>query len=214
MEIKNDHVVEGLRWLLVQSKGTKIEDLLTGYLDRVQVIEDVIDDLSVALDPATATGVNLDRFGTLVGLARGSYDDTTYRALISLQVYINKCNCTEVDVFYIMTRLQEILGLDTYFELFQRDPAGLDIHGWAYEYNSHTIDAQVLALLKPAGVHFTFFYKVDPQGTGNSSLCCTSGDIIFIPLAQRTGLSLADITEFNNGGSTSYGLLSVAEEIV
>jgi len=68
---------------------------ISAFAADLQTIEDCLASIPSLLDPAVATGVNLDRVGELVGQSRVlttgvELDDATYRIFIALRILRNK----------------------------------------------------------------------------------------------------------------------------
>lgn len=82
-----DHVKRALKRSLTQYRGKeKHEGFITAVVNQVQDIEDAIFFMIDARSLAQATGLQLDNLGTLVGRARGGFDDDFYRILLYVQI--------------------------------------------------------------------------------------------------------------------------------
>lgn len=90
----SDHCADGLSQLIIQYQNTgRLKSLICSYLDRVQAIEDDLNDLlTTALDVDSATGAALDNLGTLVGESRGGLGDDQYRKAVRTRILINRAN--------------------------------------------------------------------------------------------------------------------------
>lgn len=95
-------VRDSLDRLISQFKGkTILAAELTSYLNRIQEIEDTLWDiilgrsLGVVLSPggvtlASASGIQLDTIGKIVGCPRAGLSDTDYLVALAAQIYVNR----------------------------------------------------------------------------------------------------------------------------
>lgn len=85
-----DHEGEGLGELLSQLQAKpKITALVAALLGPVQALEDNLSLLRLERLLSTALGAQLDQYGLLVGEARGSLLDATYRLFIQARILAN-----------------------------------------------------------------------------------------------------------------------------
>ena len=93
LEHNENHVDEGLALLIMTFKGKpRIEAVLTSYLEQVQVLEDDFWEVFSNRWVDTATGIQLDRLGEIVGETRQSSSDDEYRAFIRARIRVNRSN--------------------------------------------------------------------------------------------------------------------------
>jgi len=83
------------RVLMQYRESTKLRGTITDIAELFQALEDVGCQISTLRDIATATGVNLDDIGELVGVSRvlssgTSLSDANYRLLIAQRILRNK----------------------------------------------------------------------------------------------------------------------------
>lgn len=79
--------------LAEEYKGkTRIEDILCAFTNTIQELEFVFQDLKANRSINTATGIQLDDIGEIVGLARQGLTDAQYQIAIKLQIVINTSN--------------------------------------------------------------------------------------------------------------------------
>ncbi len=86
-----DHILRALDRLPEQYRGKqRIAAFISTFIQQVQDIEDAQGQLQVGRHVTSATGVNLDGVGKIVGLARiPGQSDETYRALIQIRIVQN-----------------------------------------------------------------------------------------------------------------------------
>lgn len=88
-----DYVLEALNLLLEQFKDKEnIEDLLSSFIQQIQLGEDVTFDLYSERLLDTAIGAQLDVLGTIVGQDREWSNDEEYRIYIKARIAINRSN--------------------------------------------------------------------------------------------------------------------------
>lgn len=71
------------------AESNKIFDLITPFINQVQNIEDMLDDLRKLRWIINATGLQLDNIGTIVDLSRQGMSDTDYRTAIYRKIQFN-----------------------------------------------------------------------------------------------------------------------------
>lgn len=97
-----DHADRALAAMLFQDRAQpRIRALIQALGDGVQVVEDQIMDLSVGRVLSLATGVQLDRWGDLVGEPRGALLDVDFRRFIRARILVNVCNGTPDELIAI-----------------------------------------------------------------------------------------------------------------
>jgi hypothetical protein len=122
-----DHVVRALNRTLSQSKEKDRQNAFyEALINQIQDIEDATFGLVSGRAINTATGEQLDQLGTIVGQARGNFDDDFYRILLFVKIGQNTSQggpekiinvfqlLTESDVVYCMnlTRASVMLSTD------------------------------------------------------------------------------------------------------
>lgn len=101
-----DQVVLGLERLIHQWKDKpNVVGLLTSYLESIQEVEDIYEQLLTERGVDTAVGVQLDILGKIVGEPRNSRTDDDYRPAILLRVAINTSDGTEPKIVEVLTAL-------------------------------------------------------------------------------------------------------------
>lgn len=131
---KNDNnVAEGLANLIEQfSDKENIRQYLTAFLNQVQDLEDVLNEVLTLTDEINAAfGQQLDNLGSIVGENRNGKSDAQYRTSISARIQLNSSEGT----------IENVLGL-----IVAIDPS----------------NAIVLEELFPAGFIATMLNPVDP----------------------------------------------------
>jgi hypothetical protein len=113
--------------------ATNLHKLLEAFGNQVQDLENALWTILLDTYLDVATGINLDRFGNLVGQAREGFDDTAFREAIRIRILINLCESTPEEILKIFSRLTQNAPL----ELNEYFPAALTL--WA-QYQMSTVD--------------------------------------------------------------------------
>ena len=102
----DDHLSIGLSNLLTQFRGQpNIQGILRSYLTQLQEIEDVAISLIDERYVDTATGVQLDGIGTIVGEPRAGRSDVDYRVAIKGRIRANAANSRIEDILELFVLL-------------------------------------------------------------------------------------------------------------
>lgn len=102
----NDTVAESLARLTSVFKGkTKVEGLLTAFLNGYQDIEDTLGDFFNDFIIATAADDQLDLIGAIVGQSRGGRSDAEYRTYIYAKIGQNTSKGVPLDVSQVFILL-------------------------------------------------------------------------------------------------------------
>lgn len=139
---KLDQVALGVERLITlwQDKPVVVA-LLTTYLNSVQQIEDVYDQLLNERGLDTAIGAQLDVLGLIVGELRNGRLDEPYRSAIKLRIAINSSDGTEP---VVVSLLKQLSNADTV--IFQDIyPAGIKV---VLEGTQVVVDDDTIAELK------------------------------------------------------------------
>jgi hypothetical protein len=195
LEKKTNHVAEAISRLIQQFRdpgSERLEALIASYVQQIQELENVSFELITDRTLDTATGVQLDGIGQIVGLERGGLDDTEYRLRLKVQIRLNTSNGTIEDVITVAnltTSQQSILSeyhpatiVVTIFDLTE-DP----------DFVAGTINEA-----RSAGVGFYLVYSPEPadevfQFSSLPTTSETDSDQGFANLAQTTGGHFAGI---------------------
>lgn len=103
-----EYNAEALALLLEQYKGKEnIEDLLSSYMEQVQLIEGPVYDLWFKRLLDNATAAQLDLLGEVVKQERVSADDDIYRAFITARISINRSNGRAEELLNILALVSE-----------------------------------------------------------------------------------------------------------
>ncbi|MBV1928695.1 MAG: DUF2612 domain-containing protein [Gammaproteobacteria bacterium] len=101
-----DQVTEGLDKLIdYWADKPNVVNLLKSFLENIQLVEDVYQDLNTNRSITTAVGVQLDNIGTIVGEARQGLEDDPYRRAINLRIGINNSDGTEPVVIPLIKQI-------------------------------------------------------------------------------------------------------------
>lgn len=98
-----------------------IGNLLTIYLNEIQLAENMMWDVFTLRNLATGVGDQLDHIGNIVGQAREGLDDVGYRIAIGLRILANRSGGRATDIVKIAFELASLFTADTnglveYFE--------------------------------------------------------------------------------------------------
>jgi hypothetical protein len=98
----NNHVSEALGRVVQQySNATNLQNLISAFVEQIQLLEDAAQSMYTRLDIDASEGVQLDKIGDIVGIARQGYSDTTYRILIKGKIAQNTSKGTPEDIIQI-----------------------------------------------------------------------------------------------------------------
>lgn len=105
---KTDHTAEAQENLVAATpfgSSTVLMGILAAILDQIQLIEDDAAAIAAARDVDTATGVQLDQVGALVGQPRWGRNDDDYRILIRARILANSSKGTPETLISIASLL-------------------------------------------------------------------------------------------------------------
>lgn len=177
----------------------KFKDLVRGFVQRVQDQEYLFSDLQTLTTIDFATGDTLDSIGEMIGLPRSSVSATTddeYRALIKIQIGINRSSSTAKALIDALKLLTDSVNI-TYVEVY---PAGVFI-----AVLENLITSQIKAKIKElvaagVGLEIVYLNSIAPpftfaseggipvQGLGFSELG-------YEPLGEPTGGSFVELVD-------------------
>lgn len=136
----------GLSVLLPQfNDSTNVRGFLTSVFNTMQPTEDGVIEVLHGVGLEVAEGVTLDSIGKLLGVLRGSLDDTQYRATIRARIAVNRASGTLED---ITSLIRLVLGGDN-FLVDEYYPA--EVHVRLLE-QQNIINQQFIDDVTPAGV--------------------------------------------------------------
>lgn len=169
---KTTHDVESIARLLEQDKDKeKFEALLSLVLaPQIQDLENAIFQILTDTILATAVGVQLDRFGTIVDQARNGQNDDDYRVTLQAKTILNNAQGTLEEIVQLIDLLtgggleiEIVEDFPAHFDAIINDPLPVGVDG-------PQISAFVLKG-KPAGVKgiIQFHVAVPFQYDGGAS---------------------------------------------
>lgn len=151
LEQNAEHVTEALARLLEQFKHRpNLEALISALVSQIQDVENSAFDLYLERWVDSATGVNLDNLGELVGQPREGRLDGEYRRWIKARILVNRTNGHGDDLIRIA---ELVLGTLENFELIEYYPAAYNIVVTNYPDDPQTL-FDIFFAAKPAGVGF------------------------------------------------------------
>jgi hypothetical protein len=143
-----DQVQQGKDRLVTQwSEKDVVQGLLKSYMENVQTVEDIYQQLLDERSVFTAIGEQLNVVGLLVGEARDGKDDSAYREAILNRVAINTSDGTPEKVIEIM---KTIIAGPNSVTIFEHYPANIHVHTTAGATN---VNAASLNSIAPVGVN-------------------------------------------------------------
>jgi hypothetical protein len=141
-----DQVQQGLDRLVTQwADKPVVQGLLKSYLENVETVENLYEQLLDERSVFTAIGAQLDVIGTIVGEARDGKSDAAYRQAILDRIAINNADGTPEKIIQI---LKTITG-STAAHVFEHYPA--NVHAFVSGSPSNSV-AEALQDITPAGV--------------------------------------------------------------
>ena len=157
--IKNtDHVAEALRRLLFQFRNKLVIEGEVGVVaTQLQELENVFFDLLLLRWLDTASGVQLDGLGKIVGELRHGRNDTDYTAALNARIRINRMHSRMEEMILVAT-----LTLNRNYTFTEFDPHTLiaNLDGALLPTDpSADIIALNLFEAKGAGIAFAFIYS-------------------------------------------------------
>ena len=133
------------------AESNRIFNFITPFINQVQLVENMLDDLRKKRWLASATGAQLDGYGDILDVDRAGLDDDNYRIALFRKILLNiGSGQPEVLIEY----LDSILIGD--FELIEIQPATVKIN--IYELPSPLDLLNELNKLRPVGVGFELNY--------------------------------------------------------
>lgn len=171
-----DHEERAVNRLASQFRKPLIEGMLKALVKPMQGIEDAGKDVQELRWLDTATGVQLDLFGTIVGEPRGGKEDETYRRFLRARILINTSEGLAEQVIKIFNTIT--LSTKTYYATYR--PAEITLMANVDLLTLGVISAQQVLELTRQGVaggvnlyHVgsydadnPFVFDEDPDGTG------------------------------------------------
>lgn len=177
LTLKTTHAAEALARFTSQYQGKpNLAALLATFTTQVQILEATFDQLRTAVTIDGATGVWLDRLGTIVGQAREGRDDTAYRVVLRTRIRINRSRGRVEDLLSVFnTLVAGPLSEVTDFTIKQYSPASvtLEIRGQAVSETDGEVYLGFLRDAAAAGVRVTLFF------TDNDTDVARFGSAIF-----------------------------------
>ena len=155
------HVVDALNRLLQQYKDKdSIRAIVSAKTEQDQVLEDVFQDLENFRGIDTATGVQLDGLGDILGIERQGLNDEDYRARLKVKVVQNVSNGEPdrlINVYRFLLNATQIQYQEHY-------PAGVAMMANApITPGMETLIYREIQKISPAGVRVDYIGSYDPD---------------------------------------------------
>lgn len=182
-----DHVQQGLDLLLSQYKDKpRIAAVLTSWLDRIQVLEDVAFDIKIARMIDNAVGAQLLVIGRIVGQANErDWDDDTYRLFIKARIRANQSNGHGDDVIDVLNLVE---AAD--FVLREYYPAAMFIDFDTVTAVEPVILIELARRAKGAGIDLQLLYGDHDVGVDGFSFCAGTTEAA----STTEGFGLTDLS--------------------
>ncbi len=155
------HIADALNRLLQQYRDKpNITGILTGLLAEMQPLEQMFCDLGNNRWLATASGVQLDELGVLLGIGRTGQSDNDYRKLLQARIYQTISEGlpeTIIEVYKFLTEANVVCYQEYY-------PAGIGLESdGTIPAGSEVSFYQFVQLAVPAGVRVESLTTFDPD---------------------------------------------------
>lgn len=162
-----DHVADGLAYLPPEfSESPVLKEVLTIYLERIQKLQDVLDDILFQRDIENAEGVQLDGLAEILGVKREGLSDVDLRNRLQIQKILNASEGTYPVVFDLWKRL---LGSDQ-ANITPEYPAGVSLYSGVGISDFSILDTLTQALPLTVTASITASFDADP------AFCFEGGD--------------------------------------
>lgn len=123
-----------------------VQGLLQSYMENVQTVEDIYEQLLDERSVFTAVGEQLNVIGSIVGEARSGKADEPYREAILNRIAINTANGTPEKIIEIIKLITESDSV----KLVEHYPANIHVHTTTGATNANAV---TLSNIVPAGVN-------------------------------------------------------------
>lgn len=98
------HVADGLAAVMrALRNAANLKAISAAWLAQVQALEDVLWDLLLQADLTYAVGAQLDQIGVIVGMPRGTLDDTDFRPILRAAIRARRSSGGTEDLIAIAT---------------------------------------------------------------------------------------------------------------
>jgi hypothetical protein len=181
-----DQVQQGKDRLVTQwTEKVVVQGLLESYMENVQTVEDIYEQLLDERSVFTAVGVQLDVIGTLVGEARLSKTDEPYRQAILNRIATNTSKGTPES---IIETLLTITTDSTVAHVFEHYPA--NVHAFV---NGSPTNATAASLnnIVPAGVNARLMFDAGVDSFIGAT--ATRGDDLILGLENLDEMGLENL---------------------
>lgn len=169
--------------------------LLSSYVAETQELENELFDLGDAFWVNTATGVQLDGIGEIVGIARDGADDTVYRIRIKARIFINLSSGTPNQILTLVRALLPAGVPAVIYTPYYPAAFAISVTGITLSEVSE-ISAAVIETT-PVGVRSNFVYSLDTDDNtfqfSSTAFSQTSATQGFADLSQTTGGKLSGV---------------------
>ena len=153
--IIDDHAARTVALLIEQlRKNPRMSGLVTAVVSQLQEIEDTLFDLLRFRGIPTATGIQLDAIGAIIGLPRTSPLDTQYRSDIYFQIAVNNSQGTPESMIGV---LKQITNAAIYYTEYYPATIQIEIAKALNPIPANTL--QQMQRIKPAGVKLILTYN-------------------------------------------------------
>lgn len=142
-----DQVQQGKDRLVTQwNEKVVVQGLIKSYMENIQTVEDIYQQLLDERSVFTAIGDQLDVIGSIVGEDRNGKADEPYREAILNRIAINTANGTPEKVIEIIRLITDSNSV----KLIEHYPANIHVHTTTGATNANAI---TLNNITPAGVN-------------------------------------------------------------
>lgn len=178
-----DHAARAISRLAQQYQKLSIQNLVSALAGPAQDLENALFDLLTLRALPTATGIQLDQVGRILGQPRGNFpDDDTYRQFLRARVLLNRSSSTPEEIYTIFKTARPGSAL----QYWERYPAAFALFMYQVVASNVSWLAQILNQARAGGVRAMFEWSLTDEF---NTFACADG----------TGLGLADVAQTSGG---------------
>lgn len=181
---------------LQQDKEKQIPESFAAFVSPLNEREEVEERIYLSQSIYNATGIDLDRFGEYVGLARENRSDDEYRKQILRVKFTLGGSGTEAD----LTKLAQAITNFAAVKFVEHQPASFIMHA-----SGPQVSSELLTALDAAAVAGVRAYTTHDYGTGSFELAgidVSSG--VALQVGPNTAMQVADNTALGLGKGSAF----------
>lgn len=177
------HVGDGLAlFMRALRNAANLKAISAAWLAQVQALEDVLWDLLLQADLTYAVGAQLDQIGVIVGMPRGTLDDTDFRPILRAAIRARRSSGGTEDLIAIATLA--LAGSGVTFSV-REGHGSVVIEPHATIPFDPSALLRVLRLGKSGGVQLQLFTPPSPELEGGLFTFAPAGSLLPVSDANR-----------------------------